>query len=94
MFEPMAAYVRALAHRRRIRAELEEELRFHRDQQIEAYISLGMSFKDAVRRAHVELGASIRLERQSGTCGRFGLIRSGAICNLQCDSSRNNQSLR
>ena len=43
MLGTTVAYVRGIAGRRRISAEVDDELRFHIDQEIEAHMSRGMS---------------------------------------------------
>ncbi len=43
MFERLVAYVRGIARRRRISAEVEDELRFHVEQEIEAHLARGVS---------------------------------------------------
>jgi len=50
------AYLRGLVRRRRIRREIEDELRFHLDQQIDTNIGRGMSPAEAARQARIELG--------------------------------------
>ena len=56
MFERSMAYLRGLARRRQIRSELDDELRFHLDQHIEANITRGMSPAEAARQARLEFG--------------------------------------
>ena len=56
MFERSRAYLRGLARRRQIRSEIEDELRFHLDRQIDAHVSRGMSAADAARQARLEFG--------------------------------------
>lgn len=52
----LIAYVRGLLHFRRVRAEVDDELRFHVDQQADAYVSRGLSAADARRTALADLG--------------------------------------
>lgn len=48
--------LRALFKRRTIEHELDEELRFHADRQIEAYLNAGIGPDEAIRRAQLEFG--------------------------------------
>jgi putative ABC transport system permease protein len=48
--------VRSLLRRTTVESEMEAELRFHVDRQIEKYVESGMSRDDALRRARVEFG--------------------------------------
>jgi len=56
MFARLVAYVRGIAERRRISAEVDDELRFHIDQDIEAHVSRGVSPVEARRMALRDLG--------------------------------------
>ena len=47
---------RALFHRNVVEGELDEELRFHFDEQVEKYVTLGLSREEAVRRSRMEFG--------------------------------------
>lgn len=48
--------VRALLQRKSVEAELDDELRFHLERQIEKYVQSGMSRGEAQRRSRVEFG--------------------------------------
>src|SRR5690349_4626025 len=48
--------VRALFRRESVETEMEEELRFHLERQVEKYVRSGLSWKEAQRRARVEFG--------------------------------------
>jgi hypothetical protein len=56
MFARLVAYVRGIAGRRRISAEVDDELRFHIDQEIEAQMRRGVSPVEARRMALRDLG--------------------------------------
>jgi predicted permease len=56
MFARLVAYVRGIAERGRISAEVEDELRFHIDQEVEAYVARGVSPVEARRMALRDLG--------------------------------------
>jgi predicted permease len=52
----LIAYVRGLARRRRIAAEVDDELRFHLEQEIEAHVSRGVPMVEARRMALRDFG--------------------------------------
>ncbi len=56
MFGQLIAYLRGLARRHKISAELEDEMRFHVERQIEANVRRGMSPAEAGRMARLEFG--------------------------------------
>ena len=56
MFARLVACVRGIAGRRRISAEVDDELRFHIDQEIERHVSRGVSPVEARRMALRDLG--------------------------------------
>ena len=56
MFSNLWHRVRALVRRGKIEGELEEELRFHLQRQVEKYMQAGLSREEATRRARVEFG--------------------------------------
>ena len=51
MFARLTAYLRAFTRRRQIDVEADDELRFHLEHQIEAYVARGMSQVEAKRAA-------------------------------------------
>src|SRR5438105_898924 len=56
MFTRLIAYVRGLARRRQISVELEDEIQFHLEQQIETNVRRGMSLAEARRLARLAFG--------------------------------------
>jgi hypothetical protein len=56
MFARLVAYVRGITGRRRINTEVEDELRFHVDQEIAAHVARGVSPVEARRMALRDLG--------------------------------------
>jgi putative ABC transport system permease protein len=56
MVERLVAYVRGIVGRRRISAEVEDELRFHVEQEIETHLARGVSPVEARRMALRDLG--------------------------------------
>ena len=56
MLNSLRIRLQALFRRKKAEAELDEELRFHIEQQAEKHIQAGMNPEDAARRARIELG--------------------------------------
>ena len=56
MFARFDAFVRGIARRRRVDAEVDEELRFHVEQEIEAHVARGVPPAEARRMALRDLG--------------------------------------
>ena len=56
VFKKLTHSLRALFDRRRLDAEMAEEMRFHREAQIEANLAAGMTRQDAVRSANLQFG--------------------------------------
>ena len=56
MFKDLWFRVRAVFRRRSVERELDEELRFHVERQVEKYMHDGMSCEEATRRARLEFG--------------------------------------
>lgn len=56
MFARLVAYVRGMARRRRINAELDDELQFHVEQEAQAHVARGVSPAEARRLALRDLG--------------------------------------
>lgn len=56
MFARLVAYLRGIARRRRIGAEVDDELQFHIEQEIEAQVRRGVSLAEARRMALRDLG--------------------------------------
>jgi putative ABC transport system permease protein len=48
--------LRSLFRRASVESELNEELRFHRDRQVEKYIQSGLTYEEAIRRFRLEFG--------------------------------------
>ncbi len=56
MFSDLWIRVRALFRRKAVEGELDEELRFHLERQVEKYLQGGLNREEAQRRARVEFG--------------------------------------
>src|SRR5512141_2213909 len=56
MFRRLSSYVRALLHKDKVERDMDQELRFHLEMEIEGNISRGMSPAEARREALVKFG--------------------------------------
>jgi hypothetical protein len=56
MFSDLYIRLRSLFRRASVESELNEELRFHRDRQVEKYIQSGLTYEEATRRFRLEFG--------------------------------------
>jgi len=56
MFKDLWLRLRSLFRRKTVETELDEELQFHLERQVEKYVQSGMSREEAQRRVHVEFG--------------------------------------
>src|ERR1035441_9897554 len=56
MFSDLYIRLRSLFRRASVESELNEELRFHRDRQVEKYIQSGLTYEEAIRRFRLEFG--------------------------------------
>jgi predicted permease len=56
MFNDWMLRLRALVKRTAVEREIDDELRFHFDHQVESYVARGLARADAVRRARLEFG--------------------------------------
>jgi putative ABC transport system permease protein len=57
MFGDLLIRLRALFRRNAVEAELDDELRFHFDKQVEKYVNSGLSREKALRRARLDFGS-------------------------------------
>src|SRR5215472_13950079 len=56
MWSDVLIRVRTLFRRKSVETELDDELRFHLERQVEKYVQSGLSREEAQRRARVEFG--------------------------------------
>ena len=56
--------IRSLFRRTKVEEELDDELRFHWERQVEKYVSGGMSREEALRRVRLEFGALDQVKEQ------------------------------
>ncbi|HKE20134.1 MAG TPA: ABC transporter permease [Kofleriaceae bacterium] len=64
MLRDLAYRVRAILSRRAIERELDDELRFHLERQIEKHVAAGRSREEAARLAHLDLGGMSRVKEE------------------------------
>ena len=58
MFADLRTRLRALFRRDAVEVELDDELRFHFDKQVEKYVTSGLPRAEAMRRARLEFGGT------------------------------------
>src|SRR6266478_3536944 len=71
-----ASACRCLFRRSAVEKELEEELRFHFDQQVEKYIQSGMSLSEARRRAYLLFGGTEQIKEECRDACGVSLVES------------------
>lgn len=64
MFNDLLIRVRALLRREAVENELDEELRFHYEKQVEKYMQSGMLREEARRRARLEFGGADQIKEE------------------------------
>ena len=66
MLARLIAYAHGIVRRRSISAEVEDELRFHLEQEIDAHIARGLSISEAKRLARRDLGGLTQTRLRHG----------------------------
>ncbi len=64
MFRDLLFRLRALAQRKTVESELDQELRAHLENETEKYVAAGLSPQDATRRARIALGGLEQIKEQ------------------------------
>jgi putative ABC transport system permease protein len=64
MFSDLLIRLRALFRREAVENELDDELRFHFEQQVEKFVRSGMSLPEARRRARLEFGGADQIKEE------------------------------
>jgi hypothetical protein len=64
MWSDLLHRLRALVRRRKVERELDEELQFHFEQQVEKYVQRGLDRPEAVRRARLTVGGMEQLKEE------------------------------
>jgi putative ABC transport system permease protein len=76
MLTDLLVRLRAILRRDAVERELDEELRFHVEHQIDRHVESGLSRADAVRRAHLEFGGVERMKEACRDARGVGAIES------------------
>ena len=74
MFSDMRFRLRALFRRNALEQELDDELRFHLEQETEKHVRAGMSRDDALRRARISFGGVERIKDEARDVRGISLI--------------------
>jgi len=64
MLSDIVIRMRSLLKRERVEAELDDELRFHFDQQVEKYVLSGLTREEAVRHARLYFGGMDQVKEE------------------------------
>jgi predicted permease len=64
MISDLLIRLRALLRHNKVEGELDEELRFHFEQQVEKYAQSGLTREEARRRAHLEFGGAEQIKEE------------------------------
>src|SRR5215831_11653603 len=76
MFTDLAFRLRSLFRRRTVESEMDAELRFHMDRQIEKYVQSGATREEATRRARLEFGGYEQVKEEHRDARGVGLIET------------------
>ena len=76
MLDDLLLRVRSLFRRETVESEMEDELRFHSEHQIEKYLKTGMSRGEALRRLHMEFGGLEQVKEDCREARGVSLIES------------------
>ena len=76
MLTDLLVRLRAILRRDTVERELDEELRFHVEHQVDRYVESGMSQADAVRRARLEFGGVEQMKEACRDARGVGLVHS------------------
>src|SRR5258705_247209 len=74
MWRDLLIRLRALLRRRAVEAELDDELRFHRERQLESYLRAGLSPDQARRRLGLEFGGVDQMKEECRQARGVSLI--------------------
>jgi hypothetical protein len=76
MLTDLLVRLRAMLRRDLVERELDEELRFHVEHQVDRYVESGMARADAVRRAHLEFGGVEQMKEACRDARGVGAVES------------------
>ena len=78
MLSDLLFRLKALFRRKNVEGELDEELRFHFDEQVEKYVRSGLSHVEAIRRARLTFGGLEQLKEECRDARGVSLVESAA----------------
>jgi hypothetical protein len=78
MLTDLAYRIRALFQRRKVDADLDDELRLHLELQVDKHLRAGLTREDALRRARIELGGTEQVREETRDAWGVRLIESTA----------------
>src|SRR5579864_3579854 len=78
MLSDLLIRFRALVRRKSVEGELDEELRFHFDEQVEKYVRSGLSRAEAIRRARLTFGGFEQLKEECRDARGVSVVESAA----------------
>ncbi len=94
MLSDLLYRLRALIHREKMDAEVDEELRDHLERETEKYRRAGVAPDEAMRRARLALGGSEQIKQQSRDSRGTKLLKMYyRIFAMRCDRSRGRRAL-
>src|SRR5436853_4402569 len=76
MLNDLLLRLRSLFHRKNVEAEIDEELRFHFEQQVRKFIHSGLPPEEAKRRARLEFGGKEQLKEEHRDARGVNLIET------------------
>ena len=76
MLKELFFRLRSVFRRETVESEMEEELRFHSERQLEKYLKTGMSRGEALRRLHMEFGGLEQVKEDCRDARGVSLIES------------------
>src|SRR5215218_10206768 len=74
MLSDWSLRLRSVFRRGDVERELEEELRFHQEQQVAALVKQGLTEEEAVRRAHLEFGGVEQIKEEHRDARGIGVL--------------------
>jgi putative ABC transport system permease protein len=78
MIEDWILRLRSLFRPSAVERELDDELRFHLEQQVASYIRQGLAYEDAVRRARLAFGTFDQVKEEHRAARGVRLIDDGS----------------
>lgn len=76
MFSDLSVRFRSLFRRKQVETELDDELRFHFDKQVEKHVTAGMNREEALRQTRLEFGGHEQLKEECRDARGVSLIET------------------